>query len=204
MKKMLFVLPIAALAIALMSAQWTNPSPGYAIGDTAADFSLKNVNEKMVSLSDYKDANGFIIVFTCNGCPYAKKYEQRIIDLHNAYSKRGYPVIAINPNDPEVVPEDSFKKMQELARAKKYPFPYLFDEGQKVYPLYGATRTPHVFILDKNRKVRYIGGIDDNPEDATAATQHYAANAVGMLMKGLDPNPATTRALGCSIKKKQP
>ena len=203
MKKLLFLLPVMAILIGLTSAQWNSPSPGYTVGDIAADFSLKNVDGKMVSMADYKDAKGFILVFTCNGCPYAKKYEQRIIDLHNKYEKRGYPVIAINPNDPDVVPEDSYKRMQELAKQKKYPFAYLFDEGQQVYPRFGATRTPHVFILDNTRKVRYIGGIDENPDDAAAAANHYADDAVNALLKGTDPNPSLTKALGCGIKKKQ-
>jgi peroxiredoxin len=203
MKKLLFLLPVMAILIGLTSAQWNSPAPGYAVGDIAADFSLKNVDGKMVSMADYKEAKGYILVFTCNGCPYAKKYEQRIIDLHNKYEKRGFPVIAINPNDPEVVPEDSYKKMQELAKQKKYPFAYLFDEGQQVYPRFGATRTPHVFILDNTRKVRYIGGIDENPDDAAAAVNHYADDAVGALLKGTDPNPSLTKALGCGIKRKQ-
>lgn len=177
-------------------------SQAYQIGQAAEDFSLKNVDGKMVSLSDYKNANGYIVVFTCNHCPFAQMYEKRIIELHKKYSIKGYPVIAINPNDPEVVPEDNFESMQKLSKKKKYPFAYLFDEGQKVYPKFGATRTPHVFILDKNKVVKYIGAIDDNAKDEAAVQIRYVEDAISALESGKDPNPNTTKAVGCSIKKK--
>ncbi|MGB5025897.1 MAG: thioredoxin family protein [Saprospiraceae bacterium] len=177
-------------------------SQAYQIGQAAEDFSLKNVDGKMVSLSDYKNAKGYIVVFTCNHCPFAQMYEKRIIELHKKYSKKGYPVIAINPNDPEVVPEDNFESMQKLSNKKKYPFAYLFDDGQKVYPKFGATRTPHVFILDKNKVVKYIGAIDDNAKDEAAVQIRYVEDAISALESGKDPNPNTTKAVGCSIKKK--
>ena len=177
-------------------------SQAYQIGQAAEDFSLKNVDSKMVSLSDYKNAKGYIVVFTCNHCPFAQMYEKRIVELHKKYSKKGYPVIAINPNDPEVVPEDNFESMQKLSNKKKYPFAYLFDEGQKVYPKFGATRTPHVFILDKNKVVKYIGAIDDNAKDEAAVQIRYVEDAISALESGKDPNPNTTKAVGCSIKKK--
>ncbi|HUN17288.1 MAG TPA: thioredoxin family protein [Saprospiraceae bacterium] len=171
-------------------------------GDKASDFSLVNVNGKKVSLSDYKDAKGFIIVFTCNHCPYAKMYEQRIIDLHNKYAGQGYPIIAINPNDPNEVPEDGMKQMKKLAKKKKYPFPYLLDEGQKVYPAYGATKTPHVYVLDKHKTVHYIGAIDDNAKDATKVNQKYLELAIEEMKAGKDVTVKTTKAIGCSIKTK--
>lgn len=173
---------------------------GYHIGDTAADFKLKNVDGKMVSLSDYEDAKGYIITFTCNHCPYAIMYEDRLIEIHNKYSALGYPVVAINPNDPEAKPADSFEKMQERSEEKNFPFAYLFDEGQKVYPQYGATKTPHVFLLDAKRTVKYIGAIDDSPRDDSAVEEKYLENAIDALIAGKSPDPETTKALGCSIK----
>ena len=127
----------------------TNKISGYDIGDYATDFSLKNVDGKMVSMADYTDAKGFIISFTCNTCPYAVMYEQRIIELDNKYASKGYPVIAVNPNDPKQKPGDSFDKMVERANEKNYPFPYLIDESQEVTRSYGATNTPHMYILQK-------------------------------------------------------
>ena len=101
---------------------------GYKVGDVATGFKLKNVDNKLVSLSDYKDAKGFIVIFTCNHCPYAKAYEGRIMGLNHKYASKGYPVIAINPNDPKVEPQDSFEGMQQRAKEKGFTFPYLFDE----------------------------------------------------------------------------
>jgi len=179
----------------------TTPN-GYGVGDAADDFSLKNVDGSMVSLADYKDVKGFIIVFTCNHCPYAQLYEQRIIDLHKKYKPKGFPVIAINPNSPLIVEEDSFEEMVKRAKAKRYPFNYLFDEEQTVYTRFGATRTPHVFVLDINHVVRYIGSIDDYPESHYAVKNRYVENAVDALLRGENPEPDFTRAIGCTIKKK--
>ncbi len=156
----------------------------------------------MVSLSDYKDVKGYIVVFTCNHCPYAQMYEDRIIALHNKYKPKGFPVIAINPNSPAIVPDDSFEEMQKRAKEMKYPFPYLFDEDQTVYPKYGATRTPHVFIMDTSRVVRYIGAIDDNPELAIMVKNRYAENALDAMLRGETPKPDYTLAIGCTVKKK--
>ena len=191
---------LAVLTITLVSS--FVPVDGYKVGDQAADFKLKNVDGTMVSLSEYKGVKGYIVVFTCNTCPYAVMYEQRIIDLHNKYAPLGYPVIAINPNDPEVKPGDDFAAMQANAKEKNFPFKYLFDEGQKVYPQFGAQRTPHVFLLDANRYIRYIGAIDNNAQDANAVTEKYLERAIESLMAGKNPEPAETKAIGCTIKVK--
>ncbi|MCL9769845.1 thioredoxin family protein [Flavobacterium sp. HXWNR69] len=190
----------ALLMGVLMS--FTNPT-GYKVGDKATDFKLKSVDNKMYSMADYKDAKGFIVVFTCNHCPYAVKYEDRIIDLATRYKSKGYVLLAINSNDPAAQPEDSFELMQKRAKEKKFTFPYLFDEGQKIYPQYGATKTPHVFLLDKNLVVKYIGAIDDNVEDASQVKEKYLENAIAALEKGQEPTPNTTKAIGCSIKVKK-
>ncbi len=173
---------------------------GYQIGDKATDFSLKNVDDTFVSLSQYQNADGFIVIFTCNTCPYAKMYEDRIIKLHDTHAKNGFPVIAINPNDPIVSEGDSFMAMKERASQKGFAFPYLFDAGQAVFPQYGATKTPHVYVLDNNRIVQYIGAIDDNPQDAASAQMNYIDNAVSAIKKGQKINPSTTMAIGCGIK----
>ena len=178
-------------------------STGYEIGDVATDFSLKNIDNKMVSLKDYKDAKGFVVIFTTNHCPYAKAYEERIVALDKKYKKLGYPVIAINPNNPEKNQDDSFDKMIVRAKEKGFTFPYLFDDGQKVYPQYGATKTPHVYILEKTAKgniVKYIGAIDDNYEDEKAVKVKYVEDAVNSLLKGKEVEVKTTKAIGCSIK----
>jgi peroxiredoxin len=205
LKNTLFFGMIVMAFVAIFSAFVEKPS-GYAVGDKAEDFSLKNVDGKMVSLANYKKAKGFIVVFTCNHCPYSVAYEQRIMDLDKMFKAKGYPVIAINPNDPAAEPDDSFDKMVELAKKKKYSFPYLFDDGQKVFPKYGATRTPHVFVLSKNNKdltVEYIGAIDNNTKDASKADKLYVQDAVNALLKGQKPEVTMTKAVGCSIKVKK-
>lgn len=172
---------------------------GYVVGDTVKDFSLKNVNGKTVSLSDYKRTKGAIIVFTCNHCPYAKAYEQRIIDLHQQYASKGYPVIAINPNDPAREPEDSYENMQKRAAEKKYPFVYLFDETQAIARQFGASRTPHVYLLS-GKKIVYIGAIDDNSEDASAVKVKYVEQAIAELEANKAVSVPSTKAIGCGIK----
>lgn len=186
--------------ILLASATLITKDGGLKVGDIAPNFTLKNVDGKMISLSDYPNAKGFLVTFTCNTCPFAVMYEDRFINFHNKFADKGYPVIAINPNDPIVKSGDSFSAMKVRAQEKSFPFAYLFDEGQQVYPQFGATRTPHVYLLDANRKVRYIGALDDNAQDASAVTINYVENAITKMEKGLEPNPAFTKAIGCSIK----
>lgn len=191
---------IAALVLLIGTAAFRNSGDGYKVGQKADDFRLKNVDGKMISLKDYKNVKGFLVIFTCNHCPVAKAYEQRIIDLNNKYASQGYPVIAINPTNPDLFADDSFEAMQVRAKEQNYSFPYLLDEGQKVYPKFGATKTPHVFLLSKDLEVKYIGAIDDNSQDASAVKVKYVENAIAALEKGTVPDPTETRAVGCGIK----
>jgi peroxiredoxin len=180
-------------------------SSGYTIGDKATDFKLKNVDQKYVSLSNYPDAKGFVVIFTCNGCPYAQAYQDRIIEIDKKYKPLGYPVIAINPNDPKMAPDDSFDQMVVVAKKKGFTFPYLVDATQEVYKDYGAARTPHVYVLQKKGNdlvVQYIGAIDDNYQDATKVNSPFLANALDALIAGKTPEPSTTKAIGCGIKDK--
>lgn len=200
MKRFLMLSLVAIWATALSYAQ------GYNIGDKAADFSLKNVDGQMVSLKSFKDAKGFIVIYTTNHCPYAKAYEDRIIAIDKKYKLLGYPVVAINPNDPALNEEDSYEHMISRAKEKGFTFPYLFDQTQEVYRTYGAKRTPHVYVLKKTGSdliVSYIGAIDDNYQDATKVTTPYLTNALDNLLANKTPDPATTKAIGCSIKDKQ-
>ena len=172
---------------------------GFKIGDKAADFSLKNVDGKMISLAGLKNAKGYIVVFTCNECPFAKLYEDRLIALNNEYAPKGYPVIAVNPNSPEN-PAEGYEAMQKRVKEKGFTFPYLVDEGQKVYPKYGALRTPHVYLLDKQLAVKYIGTIDDNAKSAQDVKVKYVENAIQALENGAEVTPNFTKAIGCPIK----
>ena len=191
------------IVCALTSFTSLNDGKGYKIGDIATDFKLENVDGKMVSLSDYKDAKGYIVIFTCNTCPYAKAYEERIVELDKKYAAKGFPVIAIMPNNPNVQPGDNMEAMKSNAKQKGFTFPYLMDEGQKIYPQYGATKTPHVYILQKTKKgneVKYIGAIDDNFQDANAVNTKYVENTVDALLSGKEIKVTETKALGCTIK----
>jgi peroxiredoxin len=201
--KIKFVSLLAALVATLFV--YAAPPAGYTVGDKARDFKLKNVDGKTISLADYKDAKGYIVTFTCNHCPFAIKYEDRIIDLHNKYAAKGYPVVAINPNDKDRSPDDSFEKMIVRAKEKKFPFAYLYDESQEIAKAYGATRTPHIYILSKKGNdltVEYIGAIDDNTDDPTAVQTKYVENALDNLLAGKKADPGFTKAVGCTIKWK--
>lgn len=195
------------LAVLFLSAFQLSEEPkaqaGYQIGDIARDFSLLNIDDKKVSLSDFPEAKGFIVIFTCNHCPFSVANEDRIIALDQKYKSLGYPVIAINPNNPKSYPADNFENMKIRAKEKGFTFPYLVDKGQKVYPQYGATKTPHVYVLQKTKdgnRVEYIGAIDNSARDANAATEHYVQDAVEALLKGDVPKIRETKAIGCSIK----
>ena len=196
-----FVLVIASAFTANNSSNITKD--GYKVGDIATDFSLKNIDGKMVSMADYKESKGFIIIFTCNTCPASVRNEDRILALDKKYKNLGYPVIAINPNNPAVQPGDSYELMKVRAKGKGFTFPYVFDEGQKIFPQYGASATPHVYILQKTKeglKVEYIGGIDDSSRNANAVKVKYVENAVDALLAGMPVKVNFTRAIGCSIK----
>lgn len=174
----------------------------YQLGDKVADFNLRNVDGKLISLSDYTSAKGFIIVFTCNHCPFSKAYEDRVIALDKMYAAKGFPVIAINPNDPSAYEDDSYENMQARANEKGYTFPYL-EDTQGVGQRFGAKRTPHVFILHKTNGdniLKYIGTVDDSAQDASGVTKKYVEDAVNNLLNGKPVVTQTTRAIGCAIK----
>ncbi len=202
MKKFLFSGLLIAGVFLLMSLT-TKPAEVYQIGDEVHDFKLQNIDEDWVSLSEYMGDQGTIIIFSCNTCPYVQMYEDRMIQMHQKYSSKGFPVLAINPNDPIQKPGDSFESMKKRAGDKAFPFAYVMDADQKVYPKFGATNTPQVFLIDSDMRLRYSGAIDDNPQDASAVKVNYVENAIEALMADEDPEPARTKAIGCGIKAKK-
>ncbi len=196
MKKLGILLSAMLFAVATIAQ-------GYQVGDKVEDFRLKNVDGSYVSMADFPDANGFIIIFSCNHCPFVVAYEDRMIELHKKFAPQGFPVIAINPNDTIAEPRDSFSNMKIRAREKGFPFPYVIDANQTVYPRFGATHTPHVFLVKRDGRdlrVAYIGAIDDNHRDASAVEERFLANAISAVQRGQSPDPAVTRAIGCTIK----
>ncbi|KGL62884.1 thioredoxin family protein [Polaribacter sp. Hel1_85] len=199
---MKFKKTILLLFVAIIATAFTNKvTEGYKVGDKIEDFKLKNIDNQMVSLSDYSDAKGFVIIFTCNMCPYSVANEDRIIALDKKYKKLGFPVIAINPNDPKASRGDGFEDMKVRASEKGFTFPYLFDEGQKVYPKFGASKTPHVYVVNKQTmKVEYIGAIDNSSRNPDKVTEKYVEDVIEALLAGKKPSKTQTRAIGCSIK----
>jgi len=169
------------------------------IGEKGPDFTLAGTDGRVYNLATFKDAKAVVVVFTCNHCPVAKAYEDRLIELAKTYGERGVAVVAINANDPKIIPEDSFENMVKRANAKDYPHPYLYDADQSVAKAYGATCTPHVFVLDQERKLAYVGAVDDN-NDARRVQTHWLKNALDALLKGETPEIQVTRQRGCSIK----
>jgi peroxiredoxin len=171
------------------------------LGNEIKDFSLKNTDGKKVSLSNFKNAKGFIVVFTCNHCPFAKLYSKRFNDLNKTYSVKGVPFLAINSMDTLVYEEESFELMKQKATNDNFNFPYLYDCMQIVGKNFKAEHTPHAFVIWKeNNKwiIKYSGAIDDNGEHPEKAT-HYVANAVDDLLHENPVKMPETQSFGCAI-----
>ena len=205
--KRTFVLVVGMMAVvAVLFMNASKPAAGYGVGDYVKDFKLPNIDGKMVSMDNYGDAKGIVIVFTCNTCPYAKAYESRIMDLDKNYAGKGFPVIAINPNDVTKKPEDAVDYMKKRSNEKGYSFPYLRDDSQEVAKAFGATKTPHVYVLNKEAagkyKVEFVGAIDDSPNDASDVSETYVEDAINALLSGNKPSVTEKRAIGCTIKWK--
>ncbi len=170
-------------------------------GTQAPGFDLPGTDGNSHSLEGLAGKRAVVVVFTCNHCPYAKAWEDRLIAVAGDYAGREVGVLAISPNDPVQYPEDSLEEMRRRAQAKNYPFPYLFDETQDVARAYGAERTPEVFLLDAERQIRYHGAIDDD-QDETQVTAHYLHDALDAVLAGAEPPVNDTPPVGCTIKWK--
>lgn len=178
------------------------------IGSPAPDFSLPGVDGRTYSLKDFSSARLLLVIFTCNHCPTAQAYDDRIIKLHADYKDKDVALVAISPNDPKAVRldelgytdlSDSFEEMKLRAKDRKFEFPYLYDgETQKTSIAYGVLATPQVFIFDRDRKLRYVGRIDDS--DVREVKSHDTRNALDALLAGRPVEKETTRMFGCSTK----
>jgi len=172
------------------------------IGKEVNDFSLMNVDGKMVSLSDYKTSKGVIIIFTSNHCPFAKLYPKRMNQLHAQYAKMGIPLLAISSTDTIMYQEDCFIKMKAKAIAEKFKFPYLYDGSQQVAKNFNADKTPHAFVIWKENNqwiIKYNGAIDDNGAEPQKVQNNYISNAIEELLHGKVVSLTETKSIGCKI-----
>jgi thiol-disulfide isomerase/thioredoxin len=142
------------------------------------------------------------VIFTCNHCPYAQAYEDRLVALANHFDEEGVQFVLINSNDATDYPDDSFEAMVKKHNEKQYPFPYCHDASQEVAKAFGALCTPHCFVFNQERKLKYKGRIDDSWQDESAATEHNLRDAIAALVKGEEPPAHEVNAIGCSIKWK--
>ncbi len=191
------IIAVAAAAIAALAAGGCYADNKLKIGDAAPAWSdLPGTDNQKHSLADYKDAKLLVLVFTCNHCPVARAYEDRLIALERDFGSKGAKVVAVNVNNNAA---DRLEAMKKRAAEKGFNFPYLYDASQKVGRDYGATVTPHVFVLDENRKIAYVGAVDDK-QDAEKVKTHYLRDALDALLAGKSPPQAVTRQFGCGIR----
>jgi peroxiredoxin len=197
------------MAILIAAAGVCAPPPQEAkeleVGAKAPDFKLKGVDEKQYQLADLLKKNKAVVVtFTCNSCPVAQAYQDRLIAIQKEYRDKGVQVVAINSNDRTVTPPDSFEEMQKRAKEKQFNFPYTYDETQSVARGYGAKVTPHIFLVNPEGVVIYRGAIDNN-QDPKLADKAYLRAALNQALTGQKVATPTTKAFGCTIKwKKEP
>ena len=196
--------PVRLVTFALLVGALILPvqSLALSIGDAipAKIDQLKDVDGRDIKIADVSGAKGTLVIFTCNHCPYVKAWEDRMVALANQYSEKGIGVVAINPNDPKVFPEDGYEQMQQRSKEKGYKFPYAVDETSGIAKAFGASKTPEAFLFDASGKLAYHGAIDDNSENASAVKEHYLADALAAVEAGKPVAKSETKALGCGIK----
>jgi peroxiredoxin len=200
MKYALVSILFIALAVLALAGEATGPQ--LEPGAKAPPFTLKGIDGKTHSLDELKGERSTVVVFTCNHCPFAQAYEDRLISLAKSLADKGVRFVAINANDPAVSPDDSFEKMADRAKEKGFPYPYLFDATQEVAKAYGAQVTPHVFVFDSGGVLRYRGRVDDNAKTGQV-TSPDLKNALEAVLAGKPVPTAATTAFGCSVKWKK-
>ena len=171
-------------------------------GDKAVPFELQGVDDRRHAFAEYADKETVAVIFTCNHCPYARAWEDRLVDIQADYADRGVQLVAISANDAKKYPADSFPRMKERSEEKGFNFPYLYDESQEVARAYGAERTPEIFLFDKGAILRYHGTVDDDYDDPAAVRNQYFRDALEAVLEGRHPLTAETVPVGCTIKWK--
>ncbi len=184
-----------------VEAKMSKRSAPLAIGDAApmTEVKMENVDGKQLSLNDIKGEKGTLVIFSCNHCPVAKAYEGRITTIGNEWKKKGFGVVVVNSNDPKNAPVDGLDGMKERAKEKGFEFPYVVDATSEVARAFGASKTPEVFLFDKDLKLAYYGSIDSDQNDEKGA-EPYLTKALGAMAEGKAIETPTTKAFGCGIK----
>ena len=172
-----------------------------ALATEAPPFDLPGVDGRRHSLDDYADAPALAVVWSCNHCPYVQAWEGRMIELQREYGDRGFRLVAVNSNDAENYPEDSFDAMKVRAEQEGFNFDYLYDDDQSVVQAYGAERTPEVFLFNSERRLVYHGAIDDSREESEV-TERYLRDAIEAVLAGDEPPVSETAPVGCSVKRR--
>src|SRR6266487_5304195 len=198
-----------AIALALSRSLAAESFPTLSLGAAAPEFNLPGVDGRSWALKDFAEAKALVIIFTCNHCPTAQYYEERIKQIAADYKDKGVALVAINPNDPKSVRldelgwtdlSDSFAEMKLRAQERGFIFPYLYDgDTEAVSRAYGPVATPHAFVFDSGRKLRYVGAMDDS-ERVQQVTKHYVRDALDALLLGREPEVTKTKVAGCSVK----
>lgn len=193
---------ILALPLVLAAATGLTLAGQLAAGAAmpSADVKMRNVDGKEMTLAQAKGSAGTLVVFTCNHCPFAKAWESRIVDLGNAYQKKGIGVVAVNANDPAVAAEDGYEQMQTRAKEKGFEFPYVVDATSNIAKAFGATRTPEAFLFDKDGKLVYHGAVDDNAQEPEKVEKTFLKDALEAVVGGKPVPVAETKSIGCGIK----
>jgi peroxiredoxin len=192
--------------VLLSHAAWAEDGKPLALGATAplANAKLKNpADGKTITIADAKGPKGTLVVFTCNNCPFAKAWEQRIVELSSTYSKKGIGVLLVNANDPSVAKNDAPELIKARHQERAMTVPYVIDESQAVARAFGASVTPEAFLFDKAGKLTYHGTIDDNSKEPDKVTKHYLKDALEAVSSGKAPAISETKSMGCGIKYKK-
>ncbi|MFW5967786.1 MAG: thioredoxin family protein [Persicimonas sp.] len=173
------------------------------LGMEAPAFDLPATDGSRYTLADFDEASALVVMFICNHCPYVKAVRGRLIELAEQMSDRPVAFVAISSNDAERYPEDSFERMKEVAEEYDYPFPYLYDESQRVARAYGAVATPDIFVFDDERTLGYRGRVDDNWKEPSKVTRRDLKLAIEAILEGRRPDFEQQPSMGCSIKWKE-
>lgn len=173
------------------------------IGKSLFNFELKGTDGKIYDKFTFADRTALVLIVTCNHCPYARAYWHRLIKLYDQFEEDNLMILAVNSNDAEQYPADSYENMKKMSFELKLPFPYLYDEEQRVATKLGATRTPEAFVFNSKRKLVYKGAIDDNWESEHMVMQVYLEDAIEDTLDGMEPDYPEIAAVGCSVKWKK-